>query len=180
MSFLQEYDSISTNDPSAQAAFVIKWLRGNPTAMFDELRADRPIFINPVFTMVVRATDVLDILSQHQLFSVRLNAKSMDPAVGPFMLARDETELNWHEKSIMRAVLRHDDLPRLKAFVGSIVTSELSTSEGGLDVVARISRLVPLRIVQSFFGFAAPDELMLKWSFATQHASSQSPGEIRW
>ncbi|MBL7590202.1 cytochrome P450, partial [Escherichia coli] len=40
--------------------------------------------------------------------------------------------------------------------------------EGSIDVVASLSRLVPLRIVQRFFGFAAPDADLLRWSYANQ------------
>ncbi|WP_074072402.1 cytochrome P450 [Rhizobium gallicum] len=120
--------------------------------------------------MVTRATDVLDVLSQPSLYSVRANQRTMDPSVGPFMLARDETEINWEEKGLLRALLRWDDLPRVRHLARDVATAALSeTEDGSLDVVPAIARRVPLRIVQNIFGFNAPDENILRWSFATQH-----------
>ena len=64
----------------------------------------------PLFVVVSRWTDVIELLSRPGTFNVN-NVRSMDPSVGPFMLARDLTELNWHDKSIMRSIMRYEDLP---------------------------------------------------------------------
>jgi cytochrome P450 len=170
MTFLSEYDSLRQDDLSGRAAVVVKWLRSDWRGMFSDLRANRPVLATPLFTMVTRATDVIDVLSRPTLFSVRANAVTMDPSVGPFMLARDDTSINWHEKSVMRAVLQWEDLPAIRAHAGETARVALDEAGGEIDVVQKIARLVPLRIVQRYFGFAAPDADVLRWSFATQHA----------
>ncbi len=98
MGFLAEFDAVAAQNPAASAGVFIKWLRSDWQAMYAELRRDRPVLPTPLFTLVTRATDVLDIIAQPSLYSVRANQLPMDEAVGPFMLARDETELNWEEK----------------------------------------------------------------------------------
>jgi cytochrome P450 len=172
MGFLQEYDTSA--DPGAKVGTVIKWLRGDWRAMYAEMREERPILATPAFTFVARATDVLDVLAQPTLFSVRGNRRTMDEAVGPFMLARDETQINWEEKGLMRSVLRWEDLPRVRALAAEVAVQALSAAQtpegtGTLDLVPAIGRKVPLRIVQRVFGFDAPDEKLLRWSFCTQY-----------
>lgn len=167
MGFLSEYDAVS--DPQAQMGVLIKWLRMDWRTMYSELRADRPILRAPLFTMVTRSTDVLDVLAQPSLFSVRANQRTMDPAVGPFMLARDETELNWEEKGLMQAVLRWEDVPKVRSLAGEVADAALDAAGCSIDVIPAIARAVPLKIVQEIFGFRASDEDLLRWSFASQH-----------
>lgn len=169
MGFVAEFDAAAAQDPRAAVGVFITWLRRDWRAMYAELRADRPILETPLFTLVTRATDVLDILAQPSLYSVRAHQLPMDNAVGPFVLARDETELNWEEKGLMQSVLRWEDLPRVRELAAETAREALDGAEDGLNVVAEISRKVPLRIVQRIFGFDAPDEDLLRWSFATQH-----------
>ena len=61
MSFLAEYDALPVDDPRPRAAMVVRWLRADWRGLFAELRAARPVFPNPVFTMVTRATDVASV-----------------------------------------------------------------------------------------------------------------------
>jgi cytochrome P450 len=153
-----------------KVGLIVKGLRTDWRGMYADLRANRPIFATPLFVMVTRATDVLDILSAPSLFSVRGNVAAMDPSVGPFMLARDETGINWQEKGIMRATLRWEDLPAIRKLVGETVAASIPETTKEADLVPSLGRMVPLRIVQRHFGFAAPDADILAWSFATQHA----------
>ncbi|WP_299844913.1 cytochrome P450 [uncultured Jannaschia sp.] len=167
MAFLEEL--ATAQSPEASGAVFVKWLRTDWRTMYSELRAAKPILQIPSLTLVTRATDVLDILAQPSLFSVNANRLPMDEAVGPFMLARDETELNWEEKGLMQAVLRWEDLPTVRALAADTARKALEAADGTLDAVPEIARAVPLRIVQRIFGFDAPDEQLLAWSFATQH-----------
>ncbi|MFF0946522.1 cytochrome P450 [Rhizobium leguminosarum] len=168
MEFLAEFDA--AQEAETKIGVVVKWLRSDWRTMYAELRTSRPVLKTPAFTMVTRATDVLDVLSQPTLYSVRANQRTMGPSVGPFMLAHDETEINWEEKGLLRALLRWDDLPRVRQLARDVATAALSEAEdSSVDVVPAIARRVPLRIVQNIFGFNAPDENILSWSFATQH-----------
>jgi cytochrome P450 len=80
---------------------------------------------------------------------------------------------NWRDKAAMRTLLRWDDLPAIRAMAGETASAALRAatqgSGGVFDVVATVSRLVPLKIVQRCFGFPGPDDAtMLAWSRATQ------------
>lgn len=170
MTFLSEYDAIPADRPQDRIGFVVKHLRGDWRSMYSELRENRPVFETPIFTMVTRATDVLDILAQPKLFSVRINSVSMDSSVGPFMLARDRTDINWREKGFMQAILPRADLDRVRALAADITEKAISGDNGMTDVVPSLGRHVPLKVVQDYFGFRANDTDMLRWSFTTQHA----------
>ena len=128
-----------------------------------------PILTLPSFTVLARWADVVDTLSRNETFRVPY-APHMDNSVGPFMLGRDSTVENWRDKSVMRAVLRWDDVPAIRALAARTAAETLATvSPPTVDVVQAVSRLVPLRIVQRSFGFPGPDDLhMLRWSWATQ------------
>jgi cytochrome P450 len=168
MGFLAEFDGAQAQ--AAKVGIVIKWLRTDWRGMYAELRRDRPILPTPAFVMVTRATDVLDVLSLPSVYSVRANRRTMDSSVGPFMLARDESAINWQEKGLIRALMRWDDLPRVRQLAGEIAAGSLEeAADRTVDVVPSVARRVPLRIVQRLFGFDAPDEELLRWSFATQH-----------
>jgi cytochrome P450 len=94
----------------------------------------------------------------------------MDPSVGPYMLGRDGAEENWRDKSVMRALMRWDDVPSIRALAAETAAGALAAvAPPTVDVVQAVSRLVPLRVVQKCFGFPGPDDAaMLRWSWATQ------------
>jgi cytochrome P450 len=170
MSFLDTFDN--TIDPAAKVAQFFGALQGDWRALFAELRETRPILDLPVMTVVSRWADVVDLLSRNETFQVTY-APHMDPSVGPFMLARDGAVQNWRDKAAMRTLLRWDDLPAIRATAGETASSALAAvtqgAGGVFDVVAAVSRLVPLKTVQRCFGFPGPDDAtMLAWSRATQ------------
>ena len=180
MGFLDTYDD--TADPSARMALFYGALRADWRALFAELRETRPVLELPAMTVVTRWADVVDVLSRNETFRVTY-APHMDSSVGPFMLARDGAVQNWRDKSAMRTLLRWDDLPAIRAKAGEVASAALRAATPGtggvLDVVAIVSRLVPLRTVQSGFGFPGPDdETMLAWSRATQADMFHNPSNI--
>ncbi len=172
MTYLEQYDALD-GQPQAQVGLVSRWLRtADWRPFFAELRADRPILRTPAFTLVARCDDVRDVLTRPQDFSVRLYARSMDPVVdGPFMLARDASPVNWREKGIMQAVLRPEDLPKVRAMAGEFADESLDAAEpsGRIEAVGRLGRYVPIRMCGAYFGFPGPDhETMARWSLAFQ------------
>jgi len=177
MSFLDTFDS--TTDPAARMALFFGALRADWRALFGELRETRPVLDLPVMTVVTRWADVVDVLSRNETFRVTY-PPHMDPSVGPFMLARDGAVQNWRDKSAMRTLLRWDDLPAIRktaAEIASAALAAVTTGAGGVfDVVATVSRLVPLKTVQRSFGFPGPDDAtMLAWSHATQADMFHNP-----
>jgi len=172
MSYLEQYDSIPSDRPQEKVKLVSRWIRTDWQLFFKELRENRPIFITPNFVLVSLFHDVQEVLSRENVFSVRLNASKMDPVVGgPFMLARDNTEVNWREKSIMQTMLQREDLPAIRKMAGEIAKAALDqwATKGEIEVVSQLGRYVPIRICGDYFGFPGPDlETMYRWSRATQ------------
>ncbi|MFJ2034341.1 cytochrome P450 [Streptosporangium sp. NPDC087985] len=170
MAYLEQYDALA--DDREKVALVRGWIRTDAIPFFRELREHRPIFVTPGFTLVTRFPDVMEVLSHENIFSVRLYAPRMDPVVdGPFMLARDDTPVNWREKGIMQAVLRPEDLPDVREMAGRIADESLdrNAQDGRIEVVSRLGRYVPIRLCGEYFGFPGPDlETMYRWSRATQ------------
>ena len=153
---------------------VIKDLIEHETdGFFATLRRVRPILHipnGPVFVTLFH--DVQEVLSRPEVFTVRGYARSMDPSVGPFMLARDGTTINERDKGIMRAMLRREDLPRVRETVGRLAAAAVreGTVDGRLEVVGALSRMVPVQLTGEYFGFPGPDvATMMRWSRATQN-----------
>ncbi len=169
MSFLEEYDAIDPGQPQQQMGVFFKYVLTDPGTMFAELRQHRPILVMPAATLVTRFVDVQEVLTRNKVFSVRLYAPKMDPSVGPFMLARDSTEINRRDKSIMMAMLRLEDLPAIRTIVSNFAVTAIQQAKGSIEVVSQLARLVPVQLTGKYFGFPGPDvATMMRWSRATQ------------
>lgn len=179
MAFLEAFDALPPGDP-AQTGLFYQWLRSDWRALFGELRATRPVLKLAPFTVISRWADVVDALSRNETFRVPYTPH-MDDSVGPFMLARDGAVENWRDKSVMRALLRWEDVPAIRALAATTAAEALAaTPPPTIDVVQTVSRLVPLRVVQRSFGFPGPDDAhMLRWSWATQADMFHNPGNDR-
>src|SRR6185369_6981785 len=87
-----------------------------PDEFFAVLRTLDPICHIPDGPLIVtRFDDVREVLDRPTIFSVRLYQPKMEPALGPYMLCRDGTTYNERDKGIMRALIRQEDLPRVRA-----------------------------------------------------------------
>lgn len=164
--YLEQFDAA---DDQTRVALVTKWIRTDWRPFFQELREQRPVLRTPRFTLLTRFADVTEVLSRETVFTVAPYQPRMDPVVGPFMLARDATPINWREKGIMQAVLRPEDLPGVRALAGTLADEALDKASGRIEAVGSLGRLVPTRIVGEYFGFPGPDlASMYRWSKATQ------------
>jgi len=170
MSFLEQYDAIDASQPLLKMGLFGTVVRTPDVgAMFAELREHRPIFVMPAATLVTRFSDVQEVLRRPKIFSVRLYQDRMDPSVGPFMLARDETVYNRRDKSIMMTMLRLEDLPAIRQMVADLADAAIRNANGTIEVVSQLSRLVPVQLTGEYFGFPGPDTAtMMRWSRATQ------------
>lgn len=171
MSYLERYDSIPIENVADRVKVVNQGVWTDWQGLFKELREKRPIFLTPRFTLVSLFPDVQEVLSRSEYFSVRTFAPKMDPVFGPCMLARDNTEHNWQDKSIMRSMLQLEDLPVVRKRAGEIAKSRLdeSAKTGKIEVVRELGKYVPIKICGDYFGFPGPDlETMYRWAKATQ------------
>ncbi|MDV6343309.1 cytochrome P450 [Nitrosomonas sp. Is37] len=172
MSFLSEFSRTEVGPKQAQLFNI--WVRQHTLELFAELRANEPNFVvtakGPI--VVTQFRDVQEVLSRPTVFTVRGYAPKMDPSVGPYMLARDDTALNQRDKSVMWTMLRREDLPNVRKMVADLADKAITAglSQGRLEVVSNVSRKVILQMTGAYSGFPGPDiETMMRWSRATQN-----------
>jgi cytochrome P450 len=166
MSFLENF--AQALDPAAKISTFTEAFAADWRGLVAELATKCPILDTPKFLFVTRWADVTEALGRPETFAITYGPH-MDPSVGPYMLGRDGAVQNWRDKSVMRGLLRWDDLPGIRAVAGAAAAQALANAGPKFDVVPTLSRLVPLRIVQKCFGFPGPDDAtMLAWSCATQ------------
>lgn len=162
-----------TEQNNSLAKKVFSYLLKEKTdAFFCFLRNTRPnIRVPGGPALITRFRDVQEALSRPEVFAVTY-APMMDPSVGPYMLGRDGTTINQRDKGIMRALIQKEDLPRVREIVTRLSERAIreGTRNGVLEVVANVSRRVPILLTGEYFGFPGPDEAsMFKWSRATQY-----------
>ena len=153
---------------SEQTELFTELLKNEPDKLFAVLRKISPILKTQNGYMITLFDDVQEALTRNDVFTVAPYAPKMDPSVGPYMLARDNTEINYRDKSIMRVVLRMNDLPKIRDMVKKYTDKALDESSGSIEVVSKISRGVPIRVTQDYFGFNAEEKDLFKWSYRTQ------------
>lgn len=146
-------------------------LQNEPLGVFALLRKLQPILETKSFTLVTRFDDVEEVLSRNAVFTVKPYVPKMDPSLGVFMLDRDDTVYNQRDKGIMRALIQQSDMAGVGALAAKFARDEIGRAAGApFDVVANLSRKVPVSITGAYFGFPGPDlETMLRWSYWTQY-----------
>lgn len=171
MGFLDTYDAT----PDADKTKILFGALGQDLlGVTAELREKRPILQAPGgVVLITRFHDVEEVLSRNLVFTVRPYQPKMDPAVGPFMLARDGTVYNQRDKGIMRALIQQADMSGVRKTVADLARSAIAggmSDDGRLEVVSQVTRLVPVRLTGAYFGFPGPDDAtMMAWSRATQY-----------
>ncbi len=159
---LDQFDAAA---PAERPALVRRLFREQPLNFFRELRRSRPILETLDATLLARHADVVEVLSRPTPFTVGFYA----PKMGDFMLAVDQTSINWRDKGVMQAMLSRDDLPRIREMVGKVCAEALDASRGRIEIVGELSRIVPVRLVAEYFGFPGPDvPTMMRWSYLSQ------------
>jgi cytochrome P450 len=151
-----------------QAAFVRTEIRDNALPFFAELRDHRPVMQAGPFWLVSRFRDVEEIMHRETVFSVPY-LPNMNGVIGPFILSQDITPLYDHDVSLMRLAIRRDDMPRIQEIVSRHavqIVNELASGGQPFDIVQTLTRIVPLRVAQEYFGFQAPDDDMKRWARA--------------
>jgi cytochrome P450 len=172
---LAAFDAIAAagGDPketaSKQFQFIMEQIRANASSFFKELRDSRPILQGLAATLVARFRDVEEILHREEIFSVSPYLPRMMGVIGPFVLSQDITPRYDHDISVMRLVVRREDLATVKEIVSrhaAGIVSELFGGSGApVDIVQTLTRKVPIRLADEYFGFSAPrDEQTMAWA----------------
>jgi cytochrome P450 len=162
MSYLARLDAAPD---AAKWPLLRGWLYSEPLPLFEELRRDRPVVSLPELDFCTRHADCTLILRRHNSFSVALYG----PKQGDYFMAQDDTARHWREKSIMRAILDFEDVPKMRAFIAKETRRRLDEAGGEIELVRQVARGVPVALVQTFFGFrdSDPDKL-IDWSYWNQ------------
>lgn len=173
---LSAFDAIAASggDPKAiagkQFQFIMDQVRSNALPFFGELRDTRPILESAAATLVAQFRDVEEILHREEIFSVSPYLPRMTGVIGPFVLSQDITPGYDHDISVMRLVVRREDLVRVKEIVSrkaAEIVGELFPGSGPADIVQTLTRKVPVRLADEYYGFsAANDDQMMAWARA--------------
>jgi cytochrome P450 len=173
---LDAFDAIAAQggDPKdiagKQFQFIMEQIRGNALPFFKELRDARPILQSPLATLVAQFRDVEEILHREEVFSVSPYLPRMMGVIGPFVLSQDITPGYDHDISVLRIVVRREDLARVKDIVSrhaAEIVTELFQGGGPVDIVRTLTRKVPVRLADEYLGLSAPhDEQMMAWARA--------------
>jgi cytochrome P450 len=163
---LSYLDRLDATPEAERFPLVWQWINGeDPRPFFAELRERRPVLATPVCTLVARFDDVIEVLRLPTVFTVQPYVN----ALGTYMLAQDETPDHALDKSVMTAMLDRRDLPRVRAFVAAETDRVLDGAGERIELVGGITRYIPVRLVQEYFGFAESSAAKLQeWSYWAQ------------
>ena len=167
--YLREYDAAPE---AGKYPLVQRWIRDERLAFFAQLRAERPVLETPECTLVAMFTDVRDMLEMPKIFTVDLYKPKM-AVTGPddgYLMAHDDDALHYREKSLMQGLLNRDDLPRVRRMVGATAARLLAEAGGDMELVNSYCRMVPVHLVQDYFGLDGIDrEDLIRWSYWNQY-----------
>ncbi|HEY0026836.1 MAG TPA: cytochrome P450 [Allosphingosinicella sp.] len=158
-------DRIDAAAPAEKWPLVRQLMTGERAPFFHELQRERPVLELPELTFVTRHADCTIVLQRWHDFGVDL----YKPKQGDYFMAQDDTADHWREKSIMKSILDFEDIPLIRKFVGERAAAILREGRGRIDAPQALTRMVPVGLVQEFFGFASGDpKKLIDWSYWNQ------------
>lgn len=161
-SYLERFDAAAADQRWPMAR---QWLFEEPLPFFAELRQKRPILVTPQVTLATRYSDVNMILRRFDAFGVDL----YKPKQGGYWMAQDDTAQHFREKSIMKAILDREQVPAMRQYIASKAAATLAAAHGSMEVVAGLTRAVPIALVQDWFGFEdSKTHDLFEWSYWNQ------------
>src|SRR3546814_277250 len=85
-------------------------------------------------------------------------------------MAHDDDALHYREKSLMQGLLNRDDLPRVREMVAETARDILEEAGGGIELVNDYCRIVPVCLVQDYFGLDGVSRSdLIRWSYWNQY-----------
>lgn len=160
--YLEKLDAAA---PADRWKMARGFLFGDPLPFFTELREKRPVYELDEVTLVSRFADCNLILRRPLTFGVDL----YKPKQGTYFMAQDDTAEHWREKSIMKSILDVEELPKIRDFVRDQTDTALDAGNGTTELVRAVTRGVPVKLVQEWFGFTRSDpDKLIEWSYWNQ------------
>ncbi len=162
-SYLEQFDAVPAEK---RWPLVRQWIVDRDLSFYAELRDKRPILVMPELTIASRFADCATILRRHDIFSVALYV----PKQGDYWMDQDDTAIHWREKSIMKAILDREDIPKIRDYVAGKAAALLKQSGKKIEAVDGLARAVPIALVKDWFGFNDADPKQLaEWSYWNQY-----------
>ena len=145
-----------------------RWLDDRDQPMFSLLRRTNPIVATKQVALVTLADDVREVLGDPAGFSNDMYKRKMDTLLGPFILGMDATSDEYQRNvSILRSVVRPDDLPQLRNMFAQRGDQLLAEADGSIDVVGSYGDVLVHEAHGAYFGTPGPDRVtQLGWGRA--------------
>ena len=167
---MSEYLAAFDAAPEAEKSRLVRrWIDTEALPFFKILRAERPVLVTPLGTLVARYSDVTDVLSQPKVFTTALYVPKQGN--GLYLMSHDDDPLHTREKALMQGLLNRDDLPAVRALVARLCHEILDGSrENRVEAAYGYCRSVPAGLVQNYFGLTGIDrEKLVRWSYWAQY-----------
>jgi cytochrome P450 len=131
------------------------------------LRHLAPVLVLGKRAFVVRHDDVIEVLTRDRDFTIaEINGQRTERSNGPFVLSLDRGAQHDREKALLNAVVLREDLERVRSIVVGAAQRCVESAEprGRIDLVQELTRVVPLRVIEHYFGVPGPsDAVMQRW-----------------
>lgn len=168
-------DALEAAAPADRWGLARGWIYAEPKPFFTEMRAERPVLELPDLTLAFRFDDCAMVLRRHQDFGV----DRYKPKQGDYFMAQDDTPDHWRDKSIMKAILDFEEIPAMRSFIGARTNAILDAARGEIDAPQKLTRAVPVALVQQYFGFEGSDPAKLQdWSYWNQQDAFHNQPQI--
>ncbi|MDH5602081.1 MAG: cytochrome P450 [Gammaproteobacteria bacterium] len=133
---------------------VLEWVFKHLDFVFSILRIIKPNVVFKGNAIITRYEDVTEVLERDWVFQVPYAEKMEKVTNGSnFFLGMQDTEQYTRDVSNMRLTARRDDINNIIIpFVEKTCTEIIAASNGKMDVVQELTRVVPTRLIGEYFG----------------------------
>ncbi|MEA2204137.1 MAG: hypothetical protein QOE77_913 [Blastocatellia bacterium] len=154
---------------------VIAFLTGAAAMrpFFKFLRSCSPNVALGKTAIISRHVDVIDVLTRDTEFTIsQINAPLFDAIKSPFVLGMDRGPQHSRELAVLQQAVHREDIGRIRDTVRQSAAQLIQAAwpYGKIDSVNGIARVVPVRLLESYFGIPSPDDpTMMRWMRDTFH-----------
>ncbi len=135
--------------------------------IFTLFRRCCPILILGKHAIVTRYDDVVEILKRDRDFTIKeINSGKVMEIDGPFILGMDASPQYDQENAALHQAVQREDLDGIREFVAAnaIELIDAARPRRRIDVVNGLARVIPIRLLTSYFGIPGPDDpTMMRW-----------------
>jgi cytochrome P450 len=133
-------------------------------AVFSEARAFSPAIVAGGRALVTSFADVTEVLKDPAFGVKEAYAARMEQTTGAFFLGMDPGPQYDRESSLARRAVRPGDLDTVRTIARETAKAQVDRARpsGQIDAVADFTHVIPIRVVQQYFGVPGPDDAVLE------------------